>query len=72
MEIASGSMDTTQKVNYAYHRRCFTAINTLNTNLDLNITDYVAVDFSAIIDAVGGVDVKVVDEEVNNFNKVSS
>ena len=73
MEIASGSMDTTQKVNYAYQLGgAVTAINTLNTNLDLNITDYVAVDFSAmasIIDAVGGVDVKVVDEEVNNFNK---
>lgn len=73
MEIASGSMDTTQKVNYAYQLGgAVTAINTLNTNLDLNITDYVAVDFSAmasIIDAVGGVDVKVIDEEVNNFNK---
>ena len=73
MEIASGSMDTTQKVNYAYQLGgAVTAINTLNTNLDLNITDYVAVDFSAmasIIDAVGGIDVKVIDEEVNNFNK---
>ena len=73
MEIASGSMDTTQKVNYAYQLGgAVTAINTLNTNLDLNITDYVAVDFSAmasIIDAVGGVDVKVIDEEINNFNK---
>ena len=58
MEIASGSMDTTQKVNYAYQLGgAVTAINTLNTNLDLNITDYVAVDF------------KVIDEEVNNFNK---
>ena len=73
MEIASGSMDTTHKVNYAYQLGgAVTAINTLNTNLDLNITDYVAVDFSAmasIIDAVGGVDVKVVDGEINNFNK---
>ena len=73
MEIASGSMDTTHKVNYAYQLGgAVTAINTLNTNLDLNITDYVAVDFSAmasIIDAVGGVDVKVADGEINNFNK---
>lgn len=72
MEIASGSKDT-QKVNYAYQLGgAVTAINTLNINLDLNITDYVAVDFNAmadIIDAVGGVDVDVTGEEINNFNK---
>ncbi len=73
MDIASGAMNESQKVNYAYQLGgAVTAINTLNTNLDLNITDYVAVDFSAmasIIDAVGGVDVNVVDDEINNFNK---
>ena len=73
MDIASGAMSESQKVNYAYQLGgAVTAINTLNTNLDLNITDYVAVDFSAmasIIDAVGGVDVNVVDDEINNFNK---
>lgn len=72
MQIASGS-GVTQKVNYAYQvGGAVTAINTLNTNLDMNITDYVAVDFSAmasIIDAVGGVDVAVTDDEVNSFNK---
>ena len=72
MEIASGSKDT-QKVNYAYQLGgAVTAINTLNINLDLNITDYVAVDFNAmadIIDAVGGVDIDVTGEEINNFNK---
>ena len=73
MDIASGAMNESQKVNYAYQLGgAVTAINTLNTNLDLNITDYVAVDFNAmasIIDAVGGVDVNVVDDEINNFNK---
>ncbi len=73
MQIASGAMDTTQKVNYAYQLGgAVTAINTLNTNLDLNITDYVAVDFSAmanIIDAVGGVDINIIGDEINNFNK---
>ena len=42
------------------------AINMLNTNLDLNITDYVVVNFngvSAIIDALGGVDVNISGEE---------
>lgn len=73
MDIASGAMNKSQKVNYAYQLGgAVTAINTLNTNLDLNITDYVAVDFSAmasIIDSVGGVNINVVDDEINNFNK---
>lgn len=73
MDIASGAMNKSQKVNYAYQLGgAVTAINTLNTNLDLNITDYVAVDFSAmasIIDAVGGVNINVADDEINNFNK---
>lgn len=38
----------TQKVNYAYQLGgAVTSINTLNTNLDLYITDYVTVDFNA-------------------------
>jgi LCP family protein required for cell wall assembly len=72
MEIASGDKNT-HKVNYAYQvGGAVTAINTLNVNLDLNITDYVAVDFNAmstIIDAVGGVDVDITDDEINNLNK---
>lgn len=42
------------------------AVNMLNTNLDLNITDYVTVNFSGlaeIIDAFGGVDVTLTDDE---------
>lgn len=42
------------------------AINMLNTNLDLNITDYVTVDFNAVVECVdllGGVEVTVTDEE---------
>ncbi len=38
----------------------------LNTNLDLNITDYVTVDFNAVVECVdllGGVEVTVTDEE---------
>lgn len=42
------------------------AISMLNTNLDLNITDYVTVDFNAVVECVdllGGVEVTVTDEE---------
>lgn len=42
------------------------AINMLNSNLDLDITDYVTVDFNAVVevvDLVGGVEVDVTEEE---------
>lgn len=42
------------------------AISMLNTNLDLNITDYVTVDFNAVVECVdllGGVEVTITDEE---------
>ena len=47
------------------------AIRMLNTNLDLNITDYVTVDFQALIDAidiVGGVEITLTDSEVSLIN----
>lgn len=42
------------------------AITMLNKNLDLNITDYVTVDFNAVVECVdllGGVEITVTDEE---------
>lgn len=42
------------------------AVSMLNTNLDLDISDYVVVNFSGlteIIDALGGVDVNITDDE---------
>ncbi len=48
------------------------AINMLNQNLDLDITDYVTVDFAAVIDvvdAVGGVEVKVTGNEAKLMRK---
>ena len=47
------------------------AINMLNTNLDLNITDYAVVNFTGltkIIDALGGIDVVLTDDEMNYVN----
>lgn len=40
----------------------------LNVNLDLNITDYVTVDFNSIIECVdllGGVDMEITDDEAS-------
>ena len=47
------------------------SIAMLNRNLDLNITDYVAVDFYALvkaIDAVGGIDLDITEEEAMIMN----
>ena len=47
------------------------AVNMLNKNLDLDITDFVAVDFNAVIKAVdllGGIDIDLTDEEVKWLN----
>ncbi len=59
--------DTYKKCNAAYASGGpEQAISMLNTNLDLNITDYVTVDFNAIVECVdllGGVEVTVTDEE---------
>ena len=43
----------------------------LNKNLDLNITDYVSVDFNAVVkavDAVGGIEMEVTGEEAKYIN----
>ena len=47
------------------------ALSMLNTNLDLDITDYVMVDFSALVDIVdelGGVEITVTEEEAVHLN----
>lgn len=47
------------------------AVNMLNTNLDLDITEFVSVDFNALvdlIDAVGGIEITVDDEECDLVN----
>lgn len=48
------------------------AINTINKNFKLNITDYVTVNFSMladIIDIMGGVDIEITEKEKNQINK---
>lgn len=62
------------KINHAY---AFggpqLAINTLNSNFDLNISDYAMVNFSTlpqVVDALGGVEITIKDYEVAALNKV--
>lgn len=59
--------NTFKKCNQAYaNGGPEQAINMLNTNLDLNITDYVTVNFNAVVECVDlldGVEVTITDEE---------
>ena len=81
VRLASVFRDTTvkqadnkiHKANYAY----FTggpkdAINMLNRNFDLDIQDYVTVDFKAladVVDLLGGIEIDVSDDEVKEMNR---
>ena len=66
------SNDTYNKCNAAYAKGGpEMAINMLNMNLDLNITDFVTVGFAGLtdtIDALGGVNIDVDDAEINHLN----
>ena len=64
--------DTYNKCNAAYAKGGpEQAINMLNMNLDLNITDYVTVGFTGlakIVDALGGVTVDIREDEIMHLN----
>lgn len=61
------------KLNHAYaYGGPKLAIETINRNFDMNITDYITVNFSAltdVIDALGGVTINVTSEELNEVNR---
>jgi polyisoprenyl-teichoic acid--peptidoglycan teichoic acid transferase len=60
------------KLNHAYaYGGPELSIRTINKNFDLNITDYVSVDFSKlenIIDAMGGIDMEMSETELEHVN----
>jgi LCP family protein required for cell wall assembly len=64
--------DTFRKCNYAYaHGGYNQCLQMLNTNLDLNIQDFVAVDFNALVDVVdllGGIDIELTSQEASVMN----
>ena len=61
------------KLNHAYaYGGANLAINTLNTNFGLNITDFVSVDFASvpkIIDSFGGIDLTIMEDEIQYINE---
>lgn len=65
--------DKYNKANSAYFRGGpEQAINMLNENLDLDIEDYVTVDFKALVDTIdlmGGIEIDIQEEEVQYMNE---
>ena len=61
------------KVTHAYSfGEAKLALSTLNKNLDLNISEYVAINFDTVrtvVDSVGGIDVKIEKDEISPLNK---
>ena len=70
LKITGHSLD---KVTHAYaYGGPALAISTLNTNLDLNITEFIAVNFEAVADIVnslGGISVNITSDELNYINE---
>ena len=73
------STDKYTKANDAYMQGSIAqCLSMINTNLDLSITDYVIVDFTALatlVDDIGGIDITLSEEEIvhiNNYCKETS
>lgn len=69
LQITGKSLD---KVTHAYaYGGAALAMSTLNTNLDLNIKEFVTVNFQSVVDivnAVGGVTIDITSEELKYIN----
>ena len=60
------------KINHSFYGGIETTIKTINTNFDLNISEYVLVNFKVVedlVDAVNGVDIDITSEELKYINK---
>ena len=75
LELANDSKSY-EKATHAYaYGGASEAINTLNKNLDLNITAYVTVNFKALteaIDALGGLDIELKSSELDKLDGVQA
>lgn len=76
MQIEENGKNVLDKVTHAYsYGGAQNALKALNTNLDLNITEYITVNFDAVIaaiNAIGGVNLNIDNSElkyINNYIK---
>lgn len=61
-----------EKITHAYFKGGYSlSLSTINTNFDLNITDYITVNFKALvntIDSLGGIELDITDAELKYLN----
>lgn len=73
LELTNRSLD---KITHAYaYGGAKLTLSTLNTNLDLNITEYVTVNFETVrtvVNAIGGVQITVTDAEAKSIPNITS
>ena len=73
LELTDRNLD---KITHAYYYGgAKLTLSTLNENLDLNITEYVTVNFDTVrtvVDAIGGVTITVTDAEAKSIPNISS
>lgn len=73
LQLTNRSLD---KITHAYaYGGAKLALSTLNTNLDLDIKEYVTVNFETVktvVDAVGGIQMTITSAEANNIPNISS
>ena len=66
----NGSLD---KITHAYaYGGAVLAMNSINKNLDLNIKEFITVNFDSVvaaIDAIGGIEMKITSDEVKYINQ---
>lgn len=73
LELTNRSLD---KITHAYaYEGAKLTLSSLNTNLDLNITEYVTVNFETVrtvVNAIGGVTITVTDAEAKSIPNITS
>lgn len=63
------------KINHAYYNGVSNTLKTINTNLDLDISKYILVNFQAVadlVDEVGGVEITINSDELQYMNAFTS
>lgn len=71
VEVEDNGQKKLDKINHAYYGGIENTLKAINTNLDLNISEYVMTDFNAvvdIVDAVDGIDIDVDSNELKYIN----
>lgn len=71
LEVEEDGIKKMDKINHAYYNGVENTLKAINTNLDLNITEYIMADFNAVADlveSVGGIEIDIDSSELKYIN----